>query len=399
MTLPANQHAASRPPLSYGRQWIDEADIAAVVEVLRSPRITQGPKIAEFERRVADACGAGHAIAVANGTAALHVASLASGIGPGDVGVTSPMTFLASANCIAYTGAAVNFVDITPETLCLDAEALAEQCDRGPVPKLVVAVDYAGVPADLPRLFELAKEYGFTLIEDAAHSLGSTYRHGGAVYRCGGCDHAHLATLSFHPVKAITTGEGGMVLTNDDDLARRVRRLACHGVERDRECLTADDSPWYYEMRELGFNYRITDFQAALGLSQMNRLDEWSRRRREIVTQYNEAFHELADVPPWPDDTVPAFHIYVLRVSGAWREHRRCFFERLVEKGIFPQVHYIPVHTHPYYRARLGEQRGRFSVAEDTYARCLSLPLYPGITDADVSRVIDSVREILLQTP
>ena len=399
MTTPSDHLDAPRRPLSYGRQWIDASDIRAVVEVLRAPLITQGPKVAEFERRVADYCGARHAVAVANGTAALHVAALASGLQPGDVGVTSPLTFLASANCIAHAGGTVDFVDIDSETLCLSVDALARRCTRGAAPKLVVAVDYAGVPGDLPRLWALAGEYGFTLIEDAAHALGSTYRHGGTDYRCGGCAHAHLATFSFHPVKAITTGEGGMVLTNDEGLAEHVRRLACHGIERDRGRLSSDPGPWYHEMRELGFNYRITDIQAALGLSQMDRLDRWCCRRREIVTRYQQAFGELADTPPWPEGTWPAFHIYVLRLSGRWREHRRRFCECLTETGICTQVHYIPVHTQPYYRARCGHRPGSFPVAEDTYARCLSLPLYPGLTDADVSYVIDTVCRILSQSP
>ncbi len=385
--------------LPYGRQCIDADDIAAVVEVLRSPRLTQGPAVAAFEERVAEYCGAKHAIAVANGTAALHVAALAAGLGPDDVGVTSPLTFLASANCIAYTGARVDFVDVAPATLGLDVEALAERCARGAVPRLVVAVDFAGVPCDLSRLFGLAERYGFTLIEDAAHALGSTYRYQGREYRCGSAAHAHLATLSFHPVKTITTGEGGMVLTNNGGLAERVRRLACHGVERERGHLTHDEGPWYHEMHDLGFNYRLSDMQAALGLSQMNRLDGWCRRRREIVTCYNEAFAGLAETPPWPADTAPAFHLYVLRLVGAWREHRRRFFERLVAAGIVPQVHYIPVHTQPYYRRRFGYGPGLCPVAEDTYGRCLSLPLFPSLTDTDVERVVETVRDVLASAP
>ncbi|MCK4659910.1 MAG: UDP-4-amino-4,6-dideoxy-N-acetyl-beta-L-altrosamine transaminase [Phycisphaerae bacterium] len=390
---------SSLPPLPYARQQIDEADIAAVVAVLRSPLLTQGPKVPEFEACVAQYCGAKHAIAVANGTAALHLAALASGAGLDDLGITSPLTFLASANCIAHTRAAVDFVDVMPETLCLDVAALAKRCDRGKAPKLVVAVDYAGVPAELPRLYELAQRYGFTLIEDAAHALGSSYEYQGETHRCGGCAHAQMATLSFHPVKIITSGEGGMVLTNDDDLARRIRRLACHGVERDHDRMTRNDGPWYHEMHELGFNYRMTDLQAALGLSQMNRLDDWCRRRREIVARYNEAFCGLADIPPWPEHTTPAFHIYVLRLSGAWRGHRRRFFERLTETGIIPQVHYIPVHLQPYYRNHVGHQPGSFPVAEDTYRRCISLPLYSSMSDEDVSRVIEVVHTILSHKP
>ncbi|MCP4591550.1 MAG: UDP-4-amino-4,6-dideoxy-N-acetyl-beta-L-altrosamine transaminase [bacterium] len=386
-------------PLSYGKQWISEDDIAAVVEVLRSPWITQGKKVPEFERRVADYCGAKHAVAVSSGSAALHMAALATGLGPGDTGVTVPLTFVSSANCIAHTGAEVDFVDIAADTFCLDVDALAARCAGGSVPRVVVAVDFAGVPANLPSLFELAERYGFVLIEDAAHSLGSEYRLAGRDYRCGGCAHAHLATLSFHPVKAITCGEGGMVLTNDDHLAHRVRRLAGHGLERDPSRLSRNDSPWYHEMQELGFNYRLTDFQAALGLSQMDRLEQWARRRREIVQRYNQAFRDLADIPPWPENTLPAFHIYVLRVRGAWRDHRRLLFERLAQRGITPQVHYVPVHTQPYYQDRLGRRSGGFPVAEDTYYRCLTLPLYPSLTDADVSRVIAAVREILNQPP
>lgn len=381
----------TREALSYGRQWIDEADIAAVVEALRAPLITQGPVIRQFERRVAEYCGAKHAIAVSSGTAALHVASLATGIEASDIGVTSPLTFVASANCIAYTGAGVDFIDIRPETLCLDPDALERRCGTDPIPKLVVAVDFAGVPCELPRLFDLARRFGFTLIEDAAHSLGASYRHEGRWYRCGGCAHAHLATLSFHPVKAITTGEGGMVLTNDDALADRVRRLACHGIQRDRRRLSRDEGPWYHEMTELGFNYRVTDFQCALGLSQMDKLERWCERRREIASRYNDAFRELAEVPPWPEHASPAFHLYVLRLTGRWAARRREFFDALAAVGIQPQVHYIPVHLQPYYQWRFVFKRGGFPAAEDVYARCMSLPMYPALTDDDVSRVTQAV--------
>ena len=330
-------------PIPYSRQSISEEDINAVVEVLRSDWLTQGPKVREFEEALAHECGAKHCVVVANGTMALHLACLALGVGPGDLGITSPITFLASANCIAYCGGRVDFADIDPTTLCLSPERVEEYCKTVAVPKVVIPVDFAGVPADLPSFKKLSEKYGFKLIEDAAHSLGSTYQHEGRTYACGSCAHTDLAILSFHPVKTITTGEGGAVLTNDDALADKLQVLASHGVVRDPSRFVNDPSsfaaasnlqpptssnlhlssasnlqpptsnclPYYYEMQSLGFNARITDIQCALGLSQLKRLKEFKAKRQEIVRLYNDAFKDLAEngtvtLPPGRKAQIPA---------------------------------------------------------------------------------------------
>lgn len=391
-----------RPPIPYGKQWIFPEDADDVRGMLEGGWLTQGPTVGEFERAIAERAGARHAVAVPNGTVALHLAALAAGVEPGDVGLTSPITFLASANCIAYAGGRPGFADVDPVTVNLSAEAVEDACKAGMRPKVVIPVDFTGVPADLPAFRALADRYEFSLIEDAAHSIGATYRDGTGEALCGSCTHTDLAIFSFHPVKHITTGEGGAVLTNDDALAERVRRLTNHGTVRDPGVMERQDGPWYYEMHDLGYNFRFTDIQARLGLAQLTHADMFLRRREAISARYTRAFADLEDriqTPSWPDGVRPALHLYVLRLKGVWEAHRKAFFMALRERGILAQVHYIPVHLQPYYRTNYGFKPGDFPVAEAYYRSCLSIPLYPRMTDDDVERVIDAVREIAESAP
>lgn len=379
--------------IPYGRQDIRDADIEAVIACLRSDWLTQGPRVPRFEEAVAAYCGARHAVAVNSGTAALHLACLALDLGPGDWLWTSPLTFVASANCARYCGAQVDFVDIDPATglMSIDrlAEKLAEAERAGRLPKIVVPVHFAGASCDMAAIHELAQRYGFRILEDAAHALGGRYR--GEPVGC--CRYSDITIFSFHPVKLITTGEGGMAVTNDAELARKMARLRSHGITRDpTEMSETPEGAWYYEQAMLGFNYRLTDFQAALGLSQLARLDEYVARRTALAARYAA---RLADwpltLPASPDWTTSAWHLYVIRVSPA---RRRQLFEALRAAGIGVQVHYIPVHRQPYYRA-LGFRAGDFPQAEAFYAGALSLPLFPMLSEAEQDRVIAGLLENL----
>jgi UDP-4-amino-4,6-dideoxy-N-acetyl-beta-L-altrosamine transaminase len=367
--------------------------------------------VAAFEQALAQQCGARHAIAVANGTAALHVAMLAAGIGPGDRVITSANTFAASANCAAFVGATPDFADIDETTWNLSPATLRDAwCDDV---KAVVAVDFAGYPCHMPRIAELARARGAIVVEDAAHALGTQFEYQGTWYATGGHPWADLTTLSFHPVKTITTGEGGAILTQDDRLAERCRLFRSHGISKDPAqflasdpCpLTAEKGPWYYEMQMLGFNYRITDIQCALGLSQLRKLQSFLARRQEIVDAYNAAFAGLPHLclPPQAGavsdcfgPTRPSWHLYVLQIdfSALGMSRTQCM-HALREQGIGTQVHYIPVHLQPYYRRQYGYGPGKCPIAEAYYRRCLSLPLYPAMNDADVRRVIQTVRDVL----
>jgi len=395
--------------IPYGRQSISEEDIQAVVEVLRSDWLTQGPKVREFEQALCELTGAKHCIAVCNGTAALHLACLALGVGPGDVGITSPISFVASANCIAYCGGIPDFADIDPRTLCLSPDEVEKKCERGPVPKVVIPVDFAGVPADLPHFRRLADKYGFYLIEDAAHAIGSTYTVDGQTFACGSCAHTDLATFSFHPVKTITTGEGGAVMTNSDNFAEKVRRLANHGIERDPERLIYRELPcglsegknsnsvtlnyWYHEMQDLGFNARITDLQCALGLSQLKRLEIFKNKRQDIVNLYNQKLEKMVKNkfiirPPWPIDANPCFHLYVLRLGKNSLISRNELVYRLRENDIFCQIHYIPIFRQLFYYNKLNFDEDIYPEA-DLYFKCgLSLPLFPELNYQSVFYVI-----------
>lgn len=383
--------------IPYGRQDISQADIDAVVAVLRSDWLTQGPAIERFERAVAAYCGAAYAVAVNSATSALHLACLALGLGPGDWLWTSPNTFVASANCGLYCGARVDFVDIDPRTYNLSVTALRrklEQAERtGRLPKVVVPVHFAGQSCEMVEIQALAKRYGFRLIEDASHAIGGRYL-GEPV---GNGRYSDITVFSFHPVKIITTGEGGMALTNDPGLAGRLRRLRTHGITREPSEMTGETHGlWYYQQIELGFNYRMTDIQAALGLSQMKRLDEFVARRHAVARRYDEALKDLPLTTPWQHpDTRSSWHLYVIRLKlDAIRNTHREVFEALHAAGIGVNLHYIPVYTQPYYQ-RLGFDWEDFPSAAQYYREAISIPVYYGLTEAAQDRVVETLREVL----
>lgn len=382
--------------IPYGRQWVNEEDVQNVVSVLRSPFLTTGPVATAFEQALCKLTGAKHAIVCSNGTTALHLATRAIGIGTNDLGVTTPITFLASANCIEYCCGRTDFVDIDPETLCISPEKLDEYCRTKKRPKVVVAVDFAGVPADLVTIKTIADKYGFYVIEDAAHSIGSTYSHQGSTFQCGSCAHTDIAIFSFHPVKTITCGEGGAVLTNNDKFAARIRNLYTHGMVRCADIMERNDGPWYYEMTDLGYNYRITDFQCALGLSQLKRLVLFKARRREIVDRYNKAFCGISTliVPQYPEGSNVCPHLYPLQFTEG-KELRYKVYHDLRTYKIYCQIHYIPVYWQPYYRNKYGFSEGKCECAEKYYYRCISLPLFPQLKDDEIDFIIEKIRNIV----
>jgi len=382
--------------ISYGHQSISEDDIEAVATVLRSPYLTTGPVAAEFESALCELTGAKYAIVCSNGTTALHLACLGLGITQDNLGITSPLTFMASANCVEFCGGRTDFIDIDAETLCLSPEKLEAYCKNVAVPKVVIPVDFAGVPADLPTIHALSKKYGFHIIEDAAHAIGSSYEWHGQQISCGACVHSDLAIFSFHPVKTITTGEGGAVLTNDDKLAERIRLMRSHGIERRSDLLTKNDGPWYHEMTDLSYNCRITDFQCALGKSQLTKLQSFKARRREIVDRYNAAFglFDMLTLPPDPKDSSVCYHLYSLQFDDGGQKRYEAF-QKLNKVKIYCQIHYIPVYWQPYYSMKYGYPIGKCTKAEEYYSRCLSLPLYPALTDDEVDYIIDAVIDCL----
>jgi UDP-4-amino-4,6-dideoxy-N-acetyl-beta-L-altrosamine transaminase len=384
--------------IPYGRQSLDQADIDAVVQVLQSDWLTQGPTIERFEAAMAERCEAGFGIAVSNATAALHIACLAAGLGEGDALWTSPNTFLASANCGRYCGADVDFVDIDPLTWNLDVNALEHKlraAERiGKLPKVLVAVAFSGQSCDMRAIAELARTYGFIVIEDASHAVGA--RYAGRPVGCG--EFADMTVFSFHPVKIITTGEGGLVLTNRPELAERLRRLRSHGMTRDPAQMDEPShGPWYYQQVELGFNYRITDMQAALGLSQLDKLDGFLARRRELAARYQQLLSDLPlDLPTAQADADSAWHLYVVRLqTQRLAVSHREVFEGLRAAGIGVNVHYIPVHLQPYYRAQ-GFIAGDFPEAEAYYAQAISLPLFPAMTHEQQDFVIGQLKTLLV---
>jgi UDP-4-amino-4,6-dideoxy-N-acetyl-beta-L-altrosamine transaminase len=383
--------------IPYGRQDINQADIDAVVEVLRSDYLTQGPAIERFERMVADYVGVKYAVSVASATAGLHLACLVEGLGAGDRLWTVPNTFVASANAGRYCGADVDFVDIDPKTYNISisklTEKLADAAKRGELPKVLIPVHFAGQSCDMSEIAKLSEQYGFRIIEDAAHGIGGRYRD----RPIGCCEFSDLTVFSFHPVKIITTAEGGMILTNREDLYEQLIRLRSHGITRDPRFMQGEsDGPWYYQQLELGYHYRITDLQAALGSSQMHRLDAFVKRRHELVAQYNSGLKDLPLTTPYQDpQTYPSWHLYVIRLQldRVNRSHREVFeLLRTAEIGV--NVHYIPVHTQPYYQA-LGFKWGQFPESEQYYREAISLPLYSGLTNEQQNRVMDTLREIL----
>lgn len=377
--------------IPYSTQWIEKEDIEAVMRVLRSDRITQGSCIEKFERAAAEYTGARHAVAFSSGTAALHAACVVAGVGQGDEIITSPLTFVASANCALYVGATPVFADVHPESLTLDWREAEKKIT--PRTRAILPVDFTGQPCHLDEIISLAKRHKLVVIEDAAHALGAEYKG----RRIGGI--ADMTILSFHPVKHITTGEGGMVLTNAQDLHDRLVRLRSHGIVRDPGKLEkSDQGSWYYEVQELGFNYRITDIQCALGLAQMKRLESFVARRREIAEQYTRAFSSLPGVklPKETAGTRSSYHLYVLQLPVEQLKHgRKGIYDALQSRKLGVNVHYIPVHLHPYYRLRFGHRSGEYPVAERYYDCAISIPLYPKMTDEDVRYVIASVCDVI----
>lgn len=376
--------------IPYGRQDITAEDIEAVVATLRSDFLTQGPAVPRFERVVADHVGAAHAVAVNSATSALHIACLALALGPGDWLWTSPITFVASANCARYCGASVDFVDIDPNTYNLSVEGLERKLEaaerEGRLPKIVVPVHLCGQSCDMRAIAELAKRYQFRVIEDASHAIGGKYRNGFV----GNCRYSDITVFSFHPVKIVTTAEGGMALTNDDELAAKMALLRSHGITRDPAHMTHEsEGPWYYQQTDLGFNYRMTDMQAALGVSQMERIETYVARRHAIARRYDALLEGLPVIRHVQTaDAYSAYHLYPVRVRKA---DRLQVFERLREAGIGVNVHYIPVHLQPYYQA-MGFRQGDYPEAERYYAEAISLPLYPTMTEGQQDQVVAALR-------
>ncbi|AKP48479.1 UDP-4-amino-4,6-dideoxy-N-acetyl-beta-L-altrosamine transaminase [Bacillus smithii] len=371
--------------LSYGRQWITEEDIEAVVEVLKSPFLTQGPKIQEFEQKVADYVGAKYAVAFSNGTAALHGACFAAGIGEGDEVITTPMTFAATSNAVLYCGGKPVFADIDERTYNIDPKEISKHIT--PRTKAIIPVDFTGQPADMDAIMKIAEEYGLVVIEDGAHSLGAEYK-GRKVGTL-----AHMTMFSFHPVKPVTTAEGGIIVTDSKEYYEKLKRFRSHGMIK--ENLSRDEGPWYYEMVDLGYNYRMTDLQAALGISQMDKLDRFIKRRQEIANIYNEAFKTMDSVilPHQLEGAKSGWHLYILQLRlEKLKSSRREIFEKLRADNIGVHVHYIPVYWHPFYQ-KLGYKKGLCPTAEQWYEQALTLPIFPKMTDEDIKDVIDAVKK------
>lgn len=367
--------------IPYGKQSVDEEDIQAVVEVLRSDYLTTGPKVAEFEKKVEEYVGAKYAVAVCNGTAALHIACLAAGIRPGDEVITSPITFAASANCALYCGAVPVFADIDPVTYNINPDEIEKKItDRT---KAIIPVHYTGQPCDMDAISTIAQKHGLTVIEDGAHALGAVYqdRMIGSI--------SDMTCFSFHPVKPVTTGEGGMVVTDDENLYQKLLLFRSHGITREEEWLTENQGPWYYQQHFLGYNYRITDISCALGISQMDKLDRFLTRRREIAKRYDDAFAGVAglQIPSQAEGCESGWHLYMIQVL---EKSRREVFDELREAGIGVNVHYIPVYQHPYYQKH-GYANCRCPQAEQFYARAISLPIFPALTEEQQEYVIQQV--------
>jgi dTDP-4-amino-4,6-dideoxygalactose transaminase len=406
--------------IPYGRQDISQADIDAVVEVLRSDFLTQGPTVPRFEQAVAEYCGVQHGVAVNSATSALHIACLALDLGPGDWLWTSPNTFVASANCALYCGAKVDFVDIDPRTYNMSVARLKEKLEKAErdarLPKILIPVHFAGQPCDMPAIHALSQQYGFKIIEDASHAIGAQYattsesssviaRSSEAAtkqstsIKVGSCVHSHITVFSFHPVKIITTGEGGMAMTNDEALANCMRRLRTHGITSDKELMRPrpDNEIWNYQQIELGFNYRMTDIQAALGLSQMQRLDEFVIRRDEIAERYGAHLSSLPiTTPHQAPGTYSSYHLYPIRVSeAASGKTQRQVYDALWHNGVAANLHYIPVHRQPYYES-LGFKGGDFPEAEQFHREVISVPIFSSLSESDQDLVISSLAKVLL---
>ena len=380
--------------IPYGRQSISDKDIESVIEVLKSDYLTQGPVVPQFEEEIASYCGAKHAVAVNSATSALHIACLALGLGKGDYLWTSPITFVASANSALYCGAKVDFVDIDPGTVNMSPKALEEKLKvaekENRLPKIVMPVHFGGLSCDMEKIYELSKEFGFKIIEDASHGIGGSYQG----IKIGACQYSDITVFSFHPVKIITSGEGGMAMTNDRFLADQMSLLRSHCVTRDEELMKCNsDGSWYYEQLGLGYNYRLTDIQAALGLSQISRLDQFVKKRNELALEYQQQLSEL--LVKWqeiPSNSDSAYHLFIITLDK--NLDRKFIFEKMREENIGVNVHYIPVYRQPYFQ-RFGFSNGDFLNAEKYYQSCMTLPLSPQLSKKDFMRVVSKLREIL----
>jgi len=384
--------------IPYGKQDISQADIDAVVEVLKSDFLTQGPQVPLFEKTVANYCGADFGVAVNSATSALHIACLALGLGKGDYLWTSPNTFVASANCGLYCGAKVDFVDINPHTYNLCAVQLEEKLKQAKqnnqLPKIVIPVHFAGQSCEMKRIYELSLEYGFNIIEDASHAIGGKYLG----QPIGGCQYSDITVFSFHPVKIITTGEGGMATTNQPGLAKKMQLLRSHGVTRDSDLMTKElEGDWYYQQVDLGFNYRMTEMQAALGVSQMQRVDEFVSKRTAFAQRYNNLLQHLPLVLPLQhQDTNSSFHLYpILIQSDLMFKNRAQIFKELRHHGLGVNIHYIPVHTQPYYQKQ-GFKQGDFPVAEAYYEQVISIPVFHAMTELQQDSVVEILKQVLI---
>lgn len=376
--------------LPYGQQWIDEDDIRAVAEVLKTDWITQGPKVAEFEKRVAKYSNTKHAVAFSSGTAALHAASYASGINKGDEVITTPITFVADGNCVLFTGGTVKFADIKKDTYNIDSNKIEERITSKT--KALMPVDYTGQPCDIDEINEIAEKNDLTIIEDASHAIGAEYKN----EKVGGL--TDLTVFSFHPVKTITTGEGGMVLTNNKEYYEKLQMFRTHGITKDTNKLQKNEGAWYYEMQTLGYNYRITDFQCALGVSQLRKIDKFIRMRREIASKYNEAFEDMNEIiiPYEKKDVKSTYHLYIIQLNlEKLKAGRKTIFDAFRAENIGVHIHYIPVHLQPYYKEKFGYKEGDFPIAEEYYQRAITLPLFPKMNEKDVNDVINAVKKVI----
>ncbi len=378
--------------IPYGRHSLGPDDVQAVVDILNSDWLTQGPMVREFEQAFASYCGACYAVAVSSGTAALHLATLAAGFSPGDDIITSPITFVASANCVAYVGASPVFADIDPTTGCIAAHRIVKQLT--PATRGIIPVHFAGQPCDMAAISTIAREHDLIVIEDAAHALGSSYMVNDHQFKTGCCAHSDMTIFSLHPVKHIAAGEGGVITTNNKELYEQLCLLRSHGIVKEPGRLSTNEGPWYYEMQMLGFNYRITDFQCALALNQLKKLDAFVARRRDIARTYKKAFQDepALGLIAQRSDVSSSFHIYVMLALGV---DRADLFKALRERSIGVNVHYIPVHLQPYYRKRYGYRTGDYPLAEEYYRHAITIPLYPSMSDDDVARVIENVLQCI----
>jgi UDP-4-amino-4,6-dideoxy-N-acetyl-beta-L-altrosamine transaminase len=384
--------------ISYGKQSIDQADIDAVVKVLKGDWLTQGPAIKNFETDLKNYFGAKHTCVVANGTSALHLAGLALGWQPGDIVITSPLTFLATVNCIIYAGATPDFVDIDPVNYTINPFLVEEKIksyrSKGIKVKAVIGVDYAGHPCDWEALREIADKYDLQLVNDNCHALGATYLND----KQYAVKYADFVIQSYHPVKHLTTGEGGAILTNNSELDEKVKRLRSHGITKDPNQLEKNDGPWYYEMHDVGYNYRISDFQCALGSRQLKKLDRFVEKKHGIANLYNSSFANIENlkIPKAQSDIEHSYHLYPLQIDFEKIFLTKVqFFEKIKKAGIILQVHYIPIHLQPYYRKKYGFQKGEFPISENFYYNELSLPIYPDLSINDISLVIDNILGII----